>query len=71
MLCPPPIAESINHLVALADLSMCLDALAVGTGIGIRRIASIDGISLGSGLEAGLEDILCEIEDVGFIEGLS
>ncbi len=57
--------------VALADLSMCLDALAVGTGIGIRRIASIDGISLGSDLEAGLEDILCEIEDVGFIEGLS
>ena len=57
--------------VALADLSMCLDALAVGTGIGIRRIASIDGISLGPDLEAGLEDILCEIEDVGFIEGLS
>ena len=55
----------------MADLSMCLDALAVGTGIGIRRIASIDGISLGSDLEAGLEDILCEIEDVGFIEGLS
>ena len=55
----------------MAELSVCLDALAVGTGIGIRRIASIDGTTLQSDLEAGLEDILCEIEDKGFIEGLS
>ena len=57
--------------VTMADLSVCLDALAVGTGIGIRRIASIDGTTLQSDPEAGLEDILCEIEDKGFIEGLS
>ena len=57
--------------ITMAELSVCLDALAVGTGIGIRRIASIDGTTLQSDLEAGLEDILCEIEDKGFIEGLS
>ena len=55
--------------ISLYEISNCADAIAVGTGMGIRRIASIDDITIPTDLEAGLEYILCEAEDMGFMEG--
>ena len=59
----------VQKPIKISQMNQIKDALAFGTGVGIRRIKSIDSHQINYQIDSPLEDLFCEIEDSGILEG--